>query len=89
MVTMADGYIALPGGIGTLYEISEILALKRAFEIEHHKPLILIDKYYENLRKLFIEMVKDGFTHESLHSLFDIAQTPQKAVSLLRKKLRG
>ncbi len=56
MMEMGDVYIAIPGGVGTLDEISEVIAMAA---IDHHgKPCILYNKngYYDPLREMFDRM---------------------------------
>lgn len=83
LIELADGYITLPGGVGTLYETIEILTMKRVGEIESTKPLILIDKYYENLQNLFVKVIDEGFVTETLHTYFRFAPEPPDAVTFL------
>ena len=61
MINLGDVFIALPGGPGTLEEISEIISLRRLNRTE--KPCILynIEGFYEPLRKLLEEMVAVDF----------------------------
>ena len=61
LISLADGFIALPGGIGTLYEITAILALKKKGEIKSETPFILIDGYYKDFQQLIEKMVENGF----------------------------
>lgn len=80
LISMADAYIALPGGIGTLYEVIAVLALKRLNEIPKDKPLILVDKYFKRLETLFKEMIGEGFVEESLSNLYTLVETPSDAI---------
>ena len=61
MINLGDAFIALPGGPGTLEEISEIISLRRLNRVD--KPCIVynIDGFYEPLRNLISEMVAAGF----------------------------
>lgn len=61
MINLGDAFIALPGGPGTLEEISEIISLRRLNRTE--KPCIVynIDGFYDPLKKLLDEMVSDDF----------------------------
>lgn len=61
MIRLADAYIALPGGIGTLEEIIEVISLDRLGQ--QHKPCILynVEGYYEPLRAAIDQMVKCDF----------------------------
>ncbi|MBI2617267.1 LOG family protein [Candidatus Gottesmanbacteria bacterium] len=87
LTSFADGFLALPGGIGTLYEITEILALKRKYEIEETKPLIILDGYYEEFYHLLEKMEREGFTPLYLNKMYTRVQTPEEAVEKLIEKL--
>ena len=64
MITLGDAFIAMPGGPGTLEEISEVISLVRLGRM--HKPCILYDinGYYEDLRNMFAHMTECGFLRE-------------------------
>ncbi|MBC1521763.1 TIGR00730 family Rossman fold protein [Listeria aquatica] len=70
MMELADAYIALPGGPGTLEEISEVISLGRIGV--HKNPCILynVDGYYEPLRSFFDEMVTADFLTEAAREQF-------------------
>ncbi|MCR4280771.1 MAG: LOG family protein, partial [Candidatus Kaiserbacteria bacterium] len=53
--------IALAGGIGTLDEITEMLALKR--HGDHHKPIVFLntDGFYSGMKTQLETMDKEGF----------------------------
>lgn len=59
MITLGDAFIAMPGGPGTLEEISEIMSLRRLNRIE--KPCIIynIDGFYDNLKQA-VEVMADS-----------------------------
>ena len=61
MINLGDAFIALPGGPGTLEEISEIISLRRLNRTD--KPCIVynIEGFYEPLKKLLDEMVSADF----------------------------
>ncbi len=61
MVQMSDGFIALPGGLGTLDELSEVLTYNQ-LRI-HDKPLGLlnISGYFDNLLSFLDRGVVSGF----------------------------
>ncbi len=70
MMDAADAFIVLPGGIGTLDEISEVLV---AHQIgDHDKPMILmsIDGYFEPFINLVDEMIEEEFISASTRKLF-------------------
>ncbi|MBR2674338.1 MAG: TIGR00730 family Rossman fold protein [Mogibacterium sp.] len=67
MIELGDAFIALPGGTGTLDEISEVAALKRIGKLgEIDKPVMLynIDGFYDNLLSFFDAVLAEGFFEE-------------------------
>lgn len=65
MMELADAYVALPGGPGTLDEISDILALSKLGMDE--KPCVLfdIDGFYQPFRNLLETMIEAEFVLQS------------------------
>ena len=64
MMELGDAFIALPGGTGTLDEISEVAAMKRLGKLgDIDKPIMLynIDGFYDNLLGFFDRVLADGF----------------------------
>ena len=61
MYALADGYIALPGGYGTLDELFETLTWAQIGE--HHKPvgLLNVDGYYDHLLEMLDRAVEEKF----------------------------
>lgn len=67
MAELSDGFIALPGGIGTIEEFVEVLTWAQLGI--HHKPcgLLNISGYYDQLLAFFDHMADHGFiSRESL-----------------------
>ena len=64
MADLADGFIALPGGIGTLEELCEILTWAQLGL--HQKPCGLLDvaDYYRDLKRFLDHMVEERFLKE-------------------------
>jgi hypothetical protein len=61
MYALADGYIALPGGYGTLDELFETLTWSQIGE--HQKPigLLNVDGYYNPMLEMLDRAVKEKF----------------------------
>ena len=61
MYALADGYLALPGGYGTLDELFETLTFAQIGE--HHKPvgLLNVDGYYDPLLEMLDRAVHEKF----------------------------
>ncbi len=64
MIEHGDAYIALPGGTGTIDEISEVLSLKRLGLLgDVNKPVMLynINGYYDKFFEFLDNMAAEGF----------------------------
>lgn len=81
MIDLADCYLALPGGPGTLEEISEVVSWGRVGE--HQNPCIFfnVEGYYDLLADFFDKMVTEGFlTKDDREKIFfsdDLEQIQQ------------
>ncbi|GIP20397.1 TIGR00730 family Rossman fold protein [Paenibacillus sp. J22TS3] len=77
MGEIADGFIALPGGLGTFEELFEVLCWAQIGI--HAKPigLLNINGYYDPLIELIKHSVKEGFSNESHLSLIRISDDPE------------
>lgn len=67
MMELGDAFIALPGGTGTLDEISEVAAMKRLGKLgDIDKPIMLynIDGFYDGLLSFFDRVLEDEFFRE-------------------------
>jgi uncharacterized protein (TIGR00730 family) len=64
MADMADVFISLPGGMGTLDEMAEILTWKQLKLI--NKPLGLLNtlRYFDDLLRQMKRMTEEGFMHQ-------------------------
>ena len=69
MSELAGGFIALPGGMGTMEELCEILTWSQLGL--HRKPagVLNINGYFDFLLQLFRKMVEEGFLREKHHHL--------------------
>ncbi len=76
MAELSDGFIALPGGTGTLEEFFEILTWAQLGE--HQKPCGLLNTsgYYDPLLKVFDHMVEKGFVSAEHRKLVLVEYDP-------------
>jgi len=61
MADLADGFIALPGGWGTLDELAEILTWKQLGLIKASVGVLNTNHYFDSLLLQMQTMVKEGF----------------------------
>lgn len=77
MQEMSDGFIALPGGYGTLEELFEILTWGQLGL--HSKPMgiLNIDGFYDHLLATMDHMMNEGFLHEINRKMVLSDQRPE------------
>lgn len=85
MADLADAFIAMPGGIGTLEELAEVMVWTQLGL--HPKPsgILNVANYYDSLLQLFDTMVDQKFlAADQLHSLA-VSDDPATLVSDLEQ----
>lgn len=65
MVELSDGFIALPGGIGTMEELFEIWTWSQLGQHPHPVGLLNVDGYYDHLVAFLDQMTQSGFLRAS------------------------
>ncbi|HEX9651143.1 MAG TPA: TIGR00730 family Rossman fold protein [Cyclobacteriaceae bacterium] len=76
MSELADGFIALPGGFGTLEELAEILTWAQLGLIQKPVGLLNVDKFYSPLILQLDMMVEKGFLKTENRQLLLADATP-------------
>jgi uncharacterized protein (TIGR00730 family) len=82
MAELADGFIALPGGYGTLEEFCEIVTWTQLGL--HQKPhgLLNVAGYYDRLIELFDHGVAEDFIRPQHRSIVLTASSPEQLLDL-------
>ena len=80
----AQGYIAMPGGFGTLDEMSEALTLIQTEKLSDF-PVVLVGKdYWQGLIDWFRNtMLKDNMINEEDFTIFHVVDTAEEAVKVI------
>jgi len=76
MYDLADAFIALPGGMGTLDELAEIFAW---YQLAYHaKPigLLNVNNFYAPLEDFLDHMVKEGFLQQEHRNILLVEDNP-------------
>jgi len=83
MTELADGFLALPGGIGTLDEFFEAWSWNALGY--HKKPFCLlnVEGYWDGLIQFIDHATKSGFMSEQRRKQLLIAASPTEALELL------
>ena len=80
MASLADGFAALPGGLGTLEEVFEVLTWAQLGI--HRKPVGLVDVggYWAGLLALLRHAVEEGFVRPEFAALLLVEPEPAALV---------
>ena len=84
MMEMAEAFVALPGGFGTLEEISEVITQKQFGFIR--APLVAVDVagFYAPLAALFERFYEQSFAKAAYRSTCPFVSTPADAMGYIR-----
>ena len=80
---LADVFIALPGGFGTLEELSEVLTLKHL--AYHNKPVIIlnINGFYDNLLNFYDTIYNEKFAKKDYKKYYKVASQPEEVYTFI------
>lgn len=84
MFDLSDAFIVLPGGLGTLEELFEMVTWRQLGR--HQKPIVLIstNDYWAPFQALVDRVVDSDFAHGKVETYFDIVSDPAGALALFR-----
>lgn len=84
IVSLADATIALPGGVGTLEELMEIITWKQLGL--YANPIVILNTrgYFNPLKEMLERALEEKFMREIHRNLWSIADTPRQAADLIR-----
>lgn len=83
MADLADGFVAMPGGFGTLEETVEVLTWAQLGL--HRKPigLLNVEKYFNFLYEFFNHMVNEKFLHTEYKDMILIKENANEMIDSL------
>jgi len=86
MFAMADAIVALPGGVGTLEELTEAITLKQLGL--YRGPIIIMNtlNFYKSLIEFLEHMVSGNFLRYEHKGIWEVADTPEEVLLLLARK---
>jgi len=88
MFEKADGFVALPGGIGTLEELVEVSTWAQLKQ--HSKPILVanINDYWSPFIQLLDHMRSEQFIRVGMAVHFDVVKTAQDIIPQFKIRLR-
>lgn len=83
MAELANAFVALPGGWGTLEELAEILTWRQLSLLQQPIILLNINHFFDPLLKQMRLMVDEGFLRSENLAQLLIAQSPEEVFSMI------
>lgn len=82
MAEKSDACIALPGGIGTMEELLEIMTWKQLGLYKN--PIIILNTngYYDFLLRMLEKSASENFIHHKHRLIWNVAENPEEALEL-------
>lgn len=87
MYELSDGFIVLPGGIGTLEEFFEVFTWYGIGEEKKPCGILNVDNYYDPLINLLDHMVTEGFLTKDLREILVIEESAEELVKKMINKI--
>lgn len=84
LLELGDAYVALPGGVGTHFEIFEVLCKKAIGEIAKDKPLICVGEEFMPLKAIVESIVANGMSYSDPLSLVAFVPDIDEAIRVLK-----
>ena len=87
MYELSHGFVALPGGMGTLDELCEIVTWAQLKY--HEKPIYVLSDYgfFDHLLNHFDLAVKEGFLSQEHRDWIKVIEGPEKLIEAFQKEI--
>lgn len=87
MLALADAFVVLPGGAGTMDEFFEVVTSVSLGVLA--KPVVVVntDNYFEPLERLMKHIVHEGFARPEILAHYKFVDTPEQAIDAVEHGL--
>lgn len=88
MFDLAEAFIVLPGGIGTLEEVIEVMSWQRLNL--HDKPIVFLSDtgYWDKLISVMDDIIAAGFAPETMHADIESDTNIKSAFATIERRLK-
>ncbi len=85
MIHDVDAVVALPGGIGTLEELTEVITLKQLGQFL--APIIILNTegFYNHLNEFFHKMMDEHFMRHIHKEIWQMVDSPAEVIPAIKK----
>lgn len=80
MTQMSMAVVSLPGGVGTLDELMEVITLRQLRLFAGEVVILNTLGYYDPLLSMFDRIIDQGFMRDRADCMWRVARTPEEAV---------
>lgn len=85
MIEYADAFVAMPGGVGTLEEISEIMSMIRLNQTQAPCIFYNLDHFYNPLKAMLENMLSEDFVDDSFMEAVHFCSTLEEIKEILTR----
>lgn len=85
MIALSDGFITLPGGLGTFDELFSVLSLEKAGELHCKSALLNVAEYFTPLIRMLDDAYEKGLNSTNWRESCDIFTNPEELVSWIER----
>jgi len=85
MVEMSDGFIALPGGLGTFDELSEVLIYNQLRVMDKPVGILNTAGYFNKMLEFFDHSVKEGFVRAEHRNNLLVSDNIEELFGMMQK----
>lgn len=81
---LSDAAVAMPGGFGTLEELTEMIEQKHLGYTTKAIVILNTNGFYDDFLKFLDRIIDEKFAQEKMHSAYFVAKTPSEAIAYLK-----
>ena len=85
MAELSEGFVAMPGGFGTLDETFEILTWAQLGMHRHPVGLLNVDGYFDKLLAFVDHAIGEGFVRPEYKAMLSVASTPAELLETMAR----
>ena len=87
-VKYSIAYVVMPGGMGTIDELSEAFVLAQTHRIKPFPIILYGHEFWDGLLEwIRTRMIKDGYLREEELDLVTVCDTPEEVLSTIRRRV--
>lgn len=81
MEELADAFVCLPGGVGTLEELTEVLTLQQLGNLDSPVGLVDVNGFWQPFIRMYSAMVQEGFVQKRFLDALVVNASPAEVLN--------